>query len=107
MTPHEVFVWSRLRLWRGAGLRFRRQAPFRSYILDFVCHRSKVVVELDGGGHAEPDQRRRDARRDGLLAHEGYLVIRVWNGDLQIEPDDVLSNIFDQSRARLAPHHRL
>jgi very-short-patch-repair endonuclease len=63
-------------------------------------------VELDGSQHAEPRQARRDADRDRLLASEGYLVIRVWNADLQTEPDDTLSLIFDTARDRLPPHFR-
>ncbi|MGJ3233037.1 MAG: endonuclease domain-containing protein [Oceanicaulis sp.] len=106
MTPHETFLWSRMRLWRDAGLRFRRQAPFRSYILDFVCHRSKVVVEVDGSQHADPGHQQADARRDQILFDEGYLVIRVWNRDLRLEADHVLSNIFDQSQARLSMKDR-
>lgn len=106
MTPHEIFLWSRLRFWRTAGLRFRRQVPFRSYILDFACHRSSIVIELDGSQHAEPRQARRDADRDRLLTSEGYLVIRVWNGDLQTEPHDTLSHIFDTACGRLPARFR-
>lgn len=79
MTPDEVRFWALARQWRAHGLHFRRQAPFGPFILDFVCHGARLVVELDGSGHGEPAQARHDARRDAVFERQGYRVIRLWN----------------------------
>jgi very-short-patch-repair endonuclease len=49
MTPPEVTLWQHLRMLRAHGWHFRRQAPEPPYILDFVCHRARLVVEVDRG----------------------------------------------------------
>jgi very-short-patch-repair endonuclease len=86
-TECERLVWSRLRQLRTEGFHFRRQAPFRSYILDFVEHRHRLVIELDGSQHGDGAQHRRDLVRDRLLEAEGYRVLRVWNGDVFVNLD--------------------
>ena len=78
-TDVERKLWYRLRGLKPIGFHFRRQAPFRSYILDFVEHTARVVVEIDGGQHLEGPQKTRDEIRDQCLNAEGYLVLRVWN----------------------------
>ena len=70
------------RLWkllRETDLHFRRQAPFGPYIVDFVCHEHRLVVELDGGVHSLPDVAARDAERDLWLTGRGYRVMRFLN----------------------------
>jgi very-short-patch-repair endonuclease len=52
-TDAERLLWSRLRAKQLAGIKFRRQEPFRQYVLDFVCYEKRLVIELDGGQHAE------------------------------------------------------
>jgi very-short-patch-repair endonuclease len=49
MTPQEVKLWVHLRSWKSRGYHFRRQAPREKYIVDFVCLRKHLIVELDGG----------------------------------------------------------
>ena len=53
MTPAEWRLWQHLRGKRLGGYRFRRQQPLGQYILDFVCVDAKLVIEIDGGQHAE------------------------------------------------------
>jgi very-short-patch-repair endonuclease len=58
--------------------RFRFQVPLRHYIADFVSHRLKVVIEVDGGQHSvEADQERTSA-----IEAEGYRIIRFWNNEV-------------------------
>jgi very-short-patch-repair endonuclease len=64
MTEPEVILWSRLKKLRAQGVRFRRQAPFRGYFLDFVCFEWRLVIEVDGGYHGTDDQESRDQLRD-------------------------------------------
>ena len=79
----ELRLWWALRALNRRGYHFRRQAPFDSYILDFVEHGHKLVVEVDGGQHAYPENRVRDERRDEALRRRGYKVLRVWNDDVR------------------------
>ena len=86
-TDEERLLWYRLRLLRKQGFRFRRQAPFERYVLDFVCHTMKVVVELDGSQHDVSENKRRDAIRDAALLERGYRTIRIPNWWVKNDPD--------------------
>ncbi|HYM35290.1 MAG TPA: DUF559 domain-containing protein, partial [Steroidobacteraceae bacterium] len=82
-TEAERLFWSRVRAHRLKGHKFKRQQVINRYIVDFVCFEAKLVVELDGGQHANSEV---DRTRDIWLNAEGYRVLRFWN-------NDVLSNI--------------
>ncbi|HYD45896.1 MAG TPA: DUF559 domain-containing protein [Phenylobacterium sp.] len=90
LTPYEARLWIRLRQLRRQGFHIRRQAPFRGYILDFVCFDRRVVIELDGGGHADNRQRAYDAVRDATLRRHGFRVMRFWNHELAEDIGDVM-----------------
>ena len=90
-TDAEQALWSKLRDRRLGGVRFRRQTPIGPYIADFVSHERKLIVELDGGQHA--DQRAYDARRTRWLESRGYTVLRFWNDDVLLRPTSVLEAI--------------
>jgi very-short-patch-repair endonuclease len=83
-TDAERALWFRLRDRRLNGMKFRRQMPIKSYVVDFCCESARLVIELDGGHHAERGDL--DAKRTADLEAYGYLVLRFWN-------NDVLSNI--------------
>ena len=59
-------------------------------MVDFVCRDHKVIIEVDGGQHAESES---DQVRDAYLASEGYRVLRFWNSDVLGNIDGVLQNI--------------
>jgi very-short-patch-repair endonuclease len=80
MTDVERFVWSRLRGRRFAGCKFRRQMPLGRYIVDFVCLDCRLIVELDGGQHAEQVQY--DVARTAWLNGQGFEVLRFWNHEV-------------------------
>ena len=101
MTPWEVKAWVYLRQWRGEGLHFRRQAPIGPYVVDFVCHKARLIVELDGSGHAKSEQLEHDRRRDAWLRNEGYEVVRLWNFAIDEDLTGALDHICEQARARL------
>ena len=86
MTRAETLLWRYIRAHRIDGLGFRRQAPFKSYVADFVCHSARLVVELDGESHDFSERQRRDERRDRFFEAQGYRVLRFAN-------EDVLSNL--------------
>ena len=79
MTDAEQRLWYRLRAHRFLDLKFKRQAPIGPYIVDFVCLDHRLIVEVDGGQHAENAS---DRRRDSWLCSEGYRVLRFWNNDV-------------------------
>jgi very-short-patch-repair endonuclease len=79
-TDAERTLWRQLRLWQLDGYKFRRQQPLGHYIVDFVCLESRLVIELDGGQHAE--QNDYDTDRDAWLRTHGFTVLRFWNDEL-------------------------
>jgi very-short-patch-repair endonuclease len=95
MTDAERTLWIQLRAHRLDGLRFRRQTPIGQYIVDFVCHERRLVVELDGGQHAESTH---DVRRDRWLESKGYRVLRFWNSDVFKNREGVLETIVSAAR---------
>ncbi|WP_421725375.1 endonuclease domain-containing protein [Bauldia sp.] len=93
MTPQEVKLWVHLRTWRTIGIHFRRQAPVNGQVVDFLCRRSRLVVEIDGSGHARHRQAAIDRSRDKILAAAGYRVIRFWNRNVDTNLQGVLDTI--------------
>ena len=79
-TPAERLLWQQLRLLRPEGRHFRRQVPIDRFIVDFECHASKFIVELDGGQHG--DAIVYDEVRTKILETHGYRVLRFWNNDI-------------------------
>ena len=73
-TDAERRLWERIRDRQLGGHKFRRQYPIGGYVADFCCFDRKLVVELDGGQHAETVER--DTARDVVLRANGYRVIR-------------------------------
>jgi very-short-patch-repair endonuclease len=67
MTPQENKLWQRLRAKQLYGLKFRRQHPLDRFILDFFCVKQRLVIEIDGSGHADPDQEAYDQARTEWL----------------------------------------
>jgi very-short-patch-repair endonuclease len=98
MTDAERRLWQGLRE-RQTGARFRRQAPIGPYIVDFVAFDQRVVVELDGGQHAEPGQAAHDRARTAFLEAQGFNVLRFWNNDVLGNTQGVLERILEALRA--------
>jgi very-short-patch-repair endonuclease len=81
-TPAEKRLWHFLRAQKLGGHKFRRQAAIGSYIVDFVCFATKLIVELDGPQHLEPDAVQHDERRSDWLVARGFRVLRFRNQEL-------------------------
>ncbi len=92
-TPAEKKLWGALRQLDLNGTHFRRQAPFGPYVVDFICHRARLIVEIDGGIHKHPAVIARDAERENWLRSRGYSVIRITNQDALFDPAGVASRI--------------
>ncbi|WP_291847805.1 endonuclease domain-containing protein [Bradyrhizobium sp.] len=96
-TDAELAMWRLLRDRRLARFKFRRQVPFRNFILDFVCFEKRIVIEIDGSQHASSV---RDAARDSILVAEGFRIERYWNNDGLQQPSAVLEDIFAKLAGR-------
>ena len=90
-TDAERALWQVLRD-KQLGFRFRRQFVIGPYIADFACPEARLVVEVDGGQHAEPGQ---DLRRDALLDQEGWQILRFWNNDVLQNSSGIAERILE------------
>ena len=103
VTEAEWVLWTQLKvLRRRDGFHFRRQAPIGAYIVDFACHGAKLIVELDGGQHNEPDAIRYDEMRTRWLEGRGYTVLRFWNNEVLGNMEGVMTMI-SESLVGLTP----
>jgi adenine-specific DNA-methyltransferase len=101
LTDAEQKLWHCIRRRQLAGARFRRQHPIGRYITDFACLEYKLVIEIDGGQHAEHTTY--DAARDAFLCQCGYTVLRYWNHQVLQETEAVLEEILCHLTAHDAP----
>ena len=86
-------MWRALKAFPIVGTHFRRQAPIGPYIVDFLCPALHLVIEIDGGHHAENNTARHDQIRQEWLEAEGYRVLRFWNSDVATNMAGVLQTI--------------
>jgi very-short-patch-repair endonuclease len=93
MSDVEVILWSRLKRLRERGFHIRRQAPFMGYFLDFVCYARRIVIEVDGGQHADAVQADHDRIRDAILRRHGFRTLRYWASDVRYDTDWVMDQI--------------
>jgi very-short-patch-repair endonuclease len=100
LTPQ---VWNHLRSWRKHGFHFRRQAPRKGYIVDFVCLKYALVVDIDGGQHNLKENYAVDEKRDEKLKQAGFRTLRFWNSDVDSNLDGVLETI-DAALTESNPH---
>ena len=91
-TEAERAMWEMLR-GNNLGEKFRRQHVIGDCIVDFVCLKKKLVVEIDGGYHFSPEQREADKLRTKILNELGYQEIRFRNEEVLSDPDKVMRTI--------------
>ena len=73
--------------------RFHRQYVIGNYIVDFYCHKAKLVVELDGSQHYTPEEQQNDQKRTKYLQSLGLQVLRVSNLDVMRRFESVCTEI--------------
>ncbi|HLG41538.1 MAG TPA: DUF559 domain-containing protein [Chitinophagaceae bacterium] len=95
-TEAEQKLWALLRNRKLKGAKFRRQHAIANYIADFYCHESKLVIELDGNFHTEPEAREYDKLRTAALNESGITVLRFWNDEVINDPEKVMQKISDR-----------
>ena len=86
-------LWRLLRSRQFESIKFRRQVPIGPWIVDFVAFDQRLVVEADGGQHAES---LRDHARDADLQNRGFKILRFWNNDIYFNATGVLERIAEE-----------
>ena len=99
-TDAERKLWHRLRSRSMVGFKFVRQEPIGPYVVDFICREQRLIVEADGGQHADSKS---DVARDQWLAEHHYRVLRFWNNDVMANTDGVLETIVKALNAEATP----
>ena len=101
MTPAEKKLWQHIR-YNQLGVEFRQQHAVGPYIVDFFCAKAKLVIEIDGDVHGDPEQAEYDAERTQWLNEQKqYRVVRFWNSEILRNIDGVLITL---SQMVGAPH---
>ena len=94
-TDAERKLWRLLHSRRLAAAKFRRNHPIGQFFADFCCLKARVVIEVDGGQHADPGQAAYDRRRSAYLESQGFRVMRFWNEAILKESERVLEQIYE------------
>ncbi len=95
-TEAEALLWKHIRDRNLVGIKFRRQHPIGRYIADFCCVEEKLIVELDGGQHADDSDQ--DEQRTQDIETYGYRIVRYWNSEVLNNIDSVLADIRMQAQ---------
>ena len=99
MTPWERKLW--YCFLKSYPVRFQKQKPIRGYIVDFYCSKAALVIELDGGGHYNPEAAQKDRIRANQLEMEGLKVLRFCNLDIDKNFYGVISVIDKEVKERI------
>lgn len=99
MTPWERKLW--FLFLKDYPIRFQRQKCIDNYIVDFYCFKAKLVIELDGGGHYNPQSKQNDENRTKELEKYGLKVIRFCNTDVDKNFYSVCTVIDQEMKERI------
>ena len=102
-TDAEIALWRLLRASALAGIKFRRQQPVGPYIVDFISFSHRLIVECDGGQHAENAC---DKIRDAWFAEQGFRTLRFWNNDILANRDGVIQVILETAQTSPSPSRK-
>ncbi len=91
MTKEERHLW--YDFLKSYPIPIHRQYPIGEYIADFYCHQAKLVIELDGSQHCEPESLEYDKKRTECMENQGLLVLRYSNLDVLRNFRGVCENI--------------
>ncbi len=92
-TPQEQKLWNLLKNRQFKGIKFVRQYPIGSYIVDFACRKEKVIIEIDGGQHKIDSNIIYDNKRTEYLNSRGYKVYRFWNNEIDANIEGVYEKL--------------
>ncbi len=94
MTHAEMVLWGHLKAGVN-GLKFRRQHPIGIYIVDFYCHKIRLIIEVDGKIHDKKEVKEYDLKRENDLKSWGYKILRFTNERVLRDTSLVLVEITD------------
>ena len=100
MTDAERLIWSRVRRKQILDVQFYRQKPIENFIVDFYAPKIKLVVEIDGSQHFEPEHCQRDKERDAVLNALGLQVLRFDNHAVLSNIENVMESLYQMALAR-------
>ena len=100
MTKEERHLW--YDFLKSYPVQFKRQFPIGNYIVDFYCHKAKLVIELDGSQHCTPEKMEYDKKRTEYIESQGILVLRYSNLDVMNRFQAVCENIDLAVRDRMS-----
>ena len=98
-TETEQILWDLLRNRKLFEWKWRRQEPVGPYFADFACRKARLVVELDGSQHEEPDDAEYDEERTAFMEAKGWRVLRFNNREVIQDIDTILAAITDAVQA--------
>ena len=93
-TQAESVLWETLQT-LDVGTRFNRQFIIGDYIVDFISQREGLIIEVDGGYHAERQQQEDDTVREHDLEQMGFHVMRFTNEEVLFDLENVIQQIED------------
>ena len=91
-THSETILWAYLKT-KPLGVKFRRQHPYSVYILDFYSHSLKLVIEVDGSIHNNPEVKLNDEQRQSLIEKDGLTVMRFTNEEVNKKLEEIQQTI--------------
>ena len=97
-TYEEELIWQKLRD-NQTGFHIRRQHIIGSYIVDFACLDKLVTIEIDGGYHNEPEQKKYDEERTRSLKENGFTEFRYTNEEVRINIEKVVDDIVQKLKS--------
>src|SRR6478736_1652456 len=100
-TAAEELLWDVLRNRKLGGFKFRRQQPFEGFIIDFYCDEAKLAIEVDGGIHLTPDQKRYDREREQYIKEFCVDTIRFTNEEVKEDMATVKKKILTAAQSRV------
>jgi 5-methyltetrahydrofolate--homocysteine methyltransferase len=101
-TEAEKLLWSRLKNQHLMGVKFRRQEPIGSFIVDFINYENRLIIEIDGNPHNAVENKQNDVQRTMWLERQGFRVLRFWNGEVEHHFERVVTRI--RKALDISPH---
>ena len=92
-TPWEKKLWMNLKGRKFFGIKFKRQVVIGEYVYDFSSFEKKIIIELDGSQHKEPEIQLKDKEKQEFAEKLGYKVMRFNNNEVQDNIEGVLETI--------------
>ena len=105
-TSAENVLWQKLRDRALCGLKFRREHQIDCWIVDFYCPELRLIVEVDGGIHDDPDQKVYDEQRSAQLSEKGLTILRFTNEEVIRDISRVMLRLENHVEYRLMARER-